>query len=157
MTLGTRWILVPVAGVLAAGAPTTNGTANMGSVLALRLIDGPGGTVSLESGWRSHGLRSPATPIIVNGVVFALSTGRPPAPGVGGNTAPGGRGNAAQDSGMPAVLYAYHGASGAPLWISQKSMTTSASPRSFWSAMGQVYVGADDGTIYAFGFLDERR
>jgi hypothetical protein len=36
-------------------------------------------------------------------------------------------------------------------------MTSPAFERSFWSAMGQVYVGATDGTIYTFGFLDERR
>jgi hypothetical protein len=28
---------------------------------------------------------------------------------------------------------------------------------SIWSALSQVYVGAEDGTVYAFGFLDERR
>jgi outer membrane protein assembly factor BamB len=157
VTLGTRWILVPVSGALASGAPTTNGVANIGSVLALRLIDGPGGTVSLESGWRSHDLRSPATPIIVNGVVFALSTGRSPVPVVRGDGAPGGRGSASADRGMPAVLYAYDGASGQALWNSGASMTTAASPGSFWSAMGQAYVGTSDGTVYAFGFLDERR
>ena len=32
-----------------------------------------------------------------------------------------------------------------------------AAPGSFWSAGGQVYVGTQDGTLYAFGFNDERR
>ena len=36
-------------------------------------------------------------------------------------------------------------------------MTAFASPGSFWSSMGQVYVGTHDGTIYTFGFNDERR
>jgi hypothetical protein len=36
-------------------------------------------------------------------------------------------------------------------------MKTFASSGSFWSAMGQAYVGTHDGTLYAFGFLDERR
>ncbi len=36
-------------------------------------------------------------------------------------------------------------------------MPTSASPGSFWSGLGQVYVGTRDGTLYAFGFDDERR
>lgn len=52
---------------------------------------------------------------------------------------------------------AYHGVSGKPLWNSGKSMTTSAAPDSYWSGLSQVYVGSDDGTVYAFGFPDERR
>jgi hypothetical protein len=36
-------------------------------------------------------------------------------------------------------------------------MTGFASPGSFWSGLGQVYIGAHDGTVYAFGFNDERR
>jgi hypothetical protein len=36
-------------------------------------------------------------------------------------------------------------------------MTAPAAPGSFWSAFGQVYVGTMDGTLYAFGFKDERR
>jgi len=43
------------------------------------------------------------------------------------------------------------------LWTSETEMTTFASPGSFWTGYGQVYVGAHDGTIYAFGFNDERR
>ncbi len=110
-------------------------------MIALKLVE-TGGALSLEPGWVSHNLTTPATPIIVNGVVFALSTGRPAA---------------ATGKGTPAVLHAYDGATGKPLWNSQKAMTTFASPGSFWSAMGQVYVGTHDGTLYAFGFLDERR
>ena len=36
-------------------------------------------------------------------------------------------------------------------------MTTAASPGSFWSTGGQVFVGTHDGTVHAFGFNDERR
>ena len=35
-------------------------------------------------------------------------------------------------------------------------MTAPASPGSLWSGLGQVYVGADDGTLHVFGFDDER-
>ena len=135
------WILLPVKGRLAAGSPTSNGAVSAGAVVALKLADA-GGTLSLEPAWVSHDLVSPGTPIIVNGVVFALATGA-------GNTA-GGRGSAA-------ILHAYDGASGKPLWNSAKAMTTPASPGSMWSGLGQVYVGLRDGTLYAFGFNDERR
>jgi outer membrane protein assembly factor BamB len=141
VTLGTRWILVPVAGRVPAATAPTNGAISTGGMVALKLAD-TGGKLSLAPAWTSHNLTTPATPIAVNGVVFALSTGRP--------AAAGGRG-------APAVLYAYDGASGRALWNSAKSMATFASPGSYWSAMGQVYVGTHDGTLYAFGFLDERR
>jgi hypothetical protein len=54
------------------------------------------------------------------------------------------------------VLHVYEGATGKRLWSSGKAMTGSASPGSFWSSLGQLYVGAQDGTVYAFGFDDER-
>jgi hypothetical protein len=137
----TSWILLPVSGALAAGVTTTNGPAASGSVVALKVTDA-GGALSLTPGWVSHNLSSPATPLIVNGVVFALSTGMPA-------TATG--------RGSSAVLHAYEGATGKRLWNSAAAMTTFASPGSFWSSMGQVYVGTHDGTIYTFGFNDERR
>lgn len=142
---GTRWLLAPIAGRPAANlrAPATNGAISTGGVLALK-VDDSTGAIAVEPGWTSANLTSPATPIIVNGVVFALSTGRSAQAG-------------ASAAGRPAVLYAYDGASGKALWNSQRAIPTSAVERSFWSAMGQVYVGATDGTIYTFGFLDERR
>ena len=59
--------------------------------------------------------------------------------------------------GGAAVLHAYDGGTGKALWNSGKAMTTAASPGSMWSGLGQIYVGAHDGTLYAFGFNDERR
>jgi outer membrane protein assembly factor BamB len=82
--------------------------------------------------WTAN-LASPSTPIVVNDVVFVLERG---------NTA---------------VLHAYEGTTGKELWTSGKTMTAAAAPGSFWSAFGQVYVGTLDGTLYAFGFTDERR
>ena len=125
VTYGTRWIL----------APTATG------IVALKVV-GTDGSLALERGWAAANLTAPETPVVVNGVVFALASGRP--------STPAGRGTAA-------VLRAYDGTSGKELWTSGKAMTTFASPGSFWSAMSQVYVGTNDGTLHAFGFLDERR
>jgi len=138
---GPTWILVPVAGRVATGVPTTNGAVPTGAVVALKLSDARG-TVSLESGWVSGNLPAPGTPLIINGVVFTLGTGAP---------------SAAAGRGTPAILQAYDGASGKRLWNSSTAMTAFASPGSFWSNGGQVYVGTQDGTLYAFGFNDERR
>ncbi len=129
---GTSWILLPAKGGLAAGSAVHNGPVSAGAVAAVKLMDA-GGTLSLEPGWVSHDLSSPATPIIVNGVVFTLAAG------------------------APAVLHAYEGATGKRLWSSGKAMTTSASPGSMWTGLGQIYIGMSDGTLHAFGFNDERR
>ena len=123
VALGRRWILAPVTG----------------GIVAWKLAD-TGGTLSLEPGWTARNSTAPATPIVVNGIVFALSTGRTTA-----------------GPGTPAILRAYEGKTGKLLWESKNAMKSFASPGSFWSAMGQVYVGTNDGTVYAFGFLDERR
>ena len=137
----TSWILLPASGRLPADAPATNGPISAGAVLALKLVDAAG-ALSLERGWVSHNLSAPATPIIVNGVVFTLASGLP---------------ISASDRGAPAVVHAYDGATGKRLWSSEKAMTTFASPGSLWSGLGQVYIGTHDGTLYAFGFNDERR
>jgi hypothetical protein len=138
---GPTWILVPVSGGLASGPSTTNGPVSTGAVVGLKLSDAGGG-VSLEPGWVSHNQSAPGTPLIVNGVVFTLATGAP--------TNSSGRGT-------PAVLHAYDGATGKRLWNSGTAITAFASPGSFWSNGGQVYVGTHDGMLYAFGFNDERR
>ena len=118
VTTGARWIVVP----------TSTG-------LTTLKVGGSGGSLSLDRGWTAN-VASVTTPIVVNGVVFALATGR---------------------ATTPAVLHAFDGVSGKPLWNSAKAMKAPASPGSFWSALSQIYVGTTDGTLHAFGFLDERR
>jgi hypothetical protein len=133
------WVLVPVSGKLPSGSASTNGAIAAGAVVALKVTDASG-ALSLQPGWVSHDLSAPGTPVVINGVVFTLATG----------AAPSGRGGAA-------VLHAYEGATGRRLWTSGKAMPTAASPGSMWSGLGQIYVGAQDGSLYAFGFNDERR
>jgi hypothetical protein len=138
---GTSWILLPARGRLGAGIATANGPVNTGAVVALKLVDASGAP-SLEPGWVSDDLSSPATPLIVNGIVFTLASGV-------SSTGTG--------QGSAAVLHAYDGATGKRLWTSGKAMSTPASPGSMWSGLGQIYVGMQDGTLHAFGFNDERR
>jgi hypothetical protein len=138
---GAPWILVPVRGRIAAGASSANGAVTNGAVVAMKLTGGAN-ALSLAPEWVSHDLVSPSTPLVVNGVVFALATGVP--------ATSSGKGGAA-------ALHAYDGTSGKRLWESGKAMAGAASPGSFWSGLSQVYVGARDGTLYAFGFEDERR
>jgi hypothetical protein len=132
---------VPVTGKLATDISASNGAIATGAVVALRVTDA-GAAMSIDPAWVSHDVSSPGTPMIVNGVVFVLGTGSAAA---------------ANGRSTPAVLNAYDGATGKRLWASGSAMTTAASPGSFWSTGGQVFVGAHDGTVYAFGFNDERR
>jgi hypothetical protein len=137
------WMLLPVAGRPAMRGPSANGAITSGAVMALK-VSGDGSALSLEPGWVSHDLTGPATPIIVNGVVFTLATGASSS-------------SSSSASGTAAVLHAYEGATGKRLWTSGKAMTDPASPGSFWTGTGQIYVGSRDGTLHAFGFTDERR
>jgi hypothetical protein len=109
---GTRWILAEVSGAIG----------------AFRIVD-KGGALTVERAWTSRPIPSPRTPIIVNGVVFALA---------GGN------------SGANAVLYALEPASGTELWNSGTIITSEASA-GMSAGTGQVFVVTADNTVYAFG------
>jgi outer membrane protein assembly factor BamB len=134
--LGMAWLLVPVAGRPAADLASMNGTVTNGAVVALRIANSAG-KPSLEQGWVSRDLAAPVAPIVVNGVVFAASGGKGPS--------------------TPAVLYALDGRTGKELWNSGKTITSYMPGRNLWSGNSQVYVGAFDGTVYAFGFAMERK
>jgi outer membrane protein assembly factor BamB len=114
---GVRWLVIP---------------ANNG-ILAVRVTH-QDGAFAVQPGWMSENIDAPLTPILVNGVVFALS-GPPNA---------------------PARLHALDGTSGKTLWQSGGSIGAPVSGRSFWTGSGHVFVGARDGSVYAFGFDMER-
>jgi outer membrane protein assembly factor BamB len=109
---GTRWIVTEMSGAIAA------------FTVAFK-----GGTPALERAWMSRKMESPRTPLVVNGVVFALSGG-----GGGAN----------------AVLYALDPASGRELWNSGATITSVASA-GMSAGTGQVHVVTADNTVYAFG------
>lgn len=126
---GTRWILVP---------------AN-GNVQALKVVD-KGGSAAVEAGWTSRALTAPVAPIVVNGVVFALSSGE-------FRTADD-KVTAAQRAqrSTPAVLYALDGVSGKELWSSGKSITSFVHSGVLASDHNMVFVAGHDGTQYSFAF-----
>jgi outer membrane protein assembly factor BamB len=90
-------------------------------------------------------MTSPLTPIVFNGVVFALSSGEHRAAADAKLTAA----QRAQRS-VPAVLYALYPATGKELWNSGKSITSFARA-GISAAAGQIYVVTFDNTLYAFG------
>jgi hypothetical protein len=148
---GTRWVLAPMAGTLAAGSgfANANGAITNGTVVAFKVAD-QGGKPVLTPAWASRDLVSPATPVVVNGVVFALSSGEFHS-GDSSVTAT----QRAQRS-QPAVLYALDAFTGKELWNSGKTIM-SFSPHSAGLAVstGQIYIVTYDSTVYAFGFEEK--
>lgn len=83
------------------------------------------GTISLEPGWVSRDIASPSTPLVINGVVFAAS---------------------------PTMLYALDGLNGQELWNSGATIASPVRSGTLAGGGSQVYVGAQDGTLYVFGY-----
>ena len=86
---------------------------------------------SLDAGWTSREMSSSIAPMIVNGVVFAVAAG---------------------SRATNAVLYALDGLTGKELWNSGKSVASVVTSGGLSAVGGQVYLGTQDGTMYAFGF-----
>lgn len=129
---GTRWIVSPASGAAIASAGFS-GSAKSG-IVAWKLVD-QGGSLSLQPGWVSRELNGPLTPAIVNGIVFAVSSGL---------SRGGQRGRA--------VLYALDGGTGKEIWNSGPAITSFVKSGGLAAGGGRVYVSGHDGTQYAFGF-----
>jgi hypothetical protein len=144
---GVRWLLAAVSGVPASGSGFSAGNTPItnGAIAAWKLME-RNGTVSLEPGWVSRDLISPLTPMIINGVVFAVSSGEYHTDDKNLTTAP-----RAQRS-SPAVLYALDGATGKVLWDSGKTITSFVHSGGLSGGASQLYLETYDQTLYAFGF-----
>jgi outer membrane protein assembly factor BamB len=96
-------------------------------------------------------MTSPLSPIIVNGVMFAVSSGEYH-PAAGSSASASERATKS----TPAVLYALDAASGQQYWSSAKTVTSFVAGTPLWVGAGQVYLATYDNTVYAFGFAEER-
>jgi hypothetical protein len=141
---GTRWIAASVVGGEAPGLKfTSNGRAPAGSIVAFTLVDADG-RLTLAPAWRSSNLVSPLPPLVVKGMVLAVSSGEH-------RTGPANLGAAQRrQRSEPARLYVLDAASGKPLWNSGTTITSTARAR-IAAAAGQVYLVTDDSHLYAFG------
>jgi outer membrane protein assembly factor BamB len=129
---GTRWIIATVNGSVAPDTKfaMSNGTAAKGALVAFTVVD-QNDVPTLQPQWVSRDLASPATPTVVNGVVFALAS-------------------------SPAVLYALDGATGKELWTSGTTIASAVRGIGPSAGESQVYVVTGDGTLYTFGMPAER-
>jgi outer membrane protein assembly factor BamB len=107
-----------------------NGGVTNGAIVAFKVVD-QGNGLTLQPAWASRDIPSASSPIVVNGVVFALASG-------------------GQRAG-PAVLYALDGLTGKELWNSGTTIASFVSSGGLAGGDGQVYVPTYDNTLYAFG------
>ncbi|OLE85599.1 MAG: hypothetical protein AUF76_00330 [Acidobacteria bacterium 13_1_20CM_2_65_9] len=94
------------------------------------------GKVTVQPGW-ARAIAAPLKPLVINGVLFAASSGTRTA---------------------PAVLYAIDAMSGKDLWNSGRTITSSVRGglSGLSGGQGNVYVPGSDSTLYAFGFEIEK-
>ena len=144
---GSRWVLAPTAGPVASDAAftVTNGDVTHGAIVAWKVVD-RNGAPALQPGWVSRDMVSPLPPMIVNGVVFAVSSGAFRA-----NDSQLTAAERAQRSSR-AVLYALDGTTGKELWSSGDTIPSFVHGGGLSGGGNQVYLGTHDGTLYAFGF-----
>src|ERR1700730_10740022 len=136
----------PLVATAASGRPDFNGLATWRDargrrwLLAATVSPGTGairaftftvknGAPALEQAWTSRDLISPRAPIIINGVVFALPSGR---------------------QSEPAVLYALNPDTGKEIWSSENTITSLATA-GLSAGTGQVFVVTYDNTVWSFG------
>jgi hypothetical protein len=112
-------------------------------IVTFKLAD-EGGKPALTQGWQSPNLVSPLAPIVVNGMVMAVSSGEYR----GGDATLTAAARAKQS--QPAVLYVLDGATGKEMWNSGKTITSFARA-GMAAGGGQVYLVTYDNQLYAFG------
>jgi outer membrane protein assembly factor BamB len=116
----------------AAGVPWVAASAPRG-IVTFKLTE-QGGKAAFQAGWTSPDIASPLSPLVVNGVLFAASTGTRAVPG---------------------VLYALDAATGRQLWTSGRAITSTIRG-GLTAGAGTVFVPGSDSTLYAFGFAIEK-
>jgi outer membrane protein assembly factor BamB len=110
-----------------------------GVVTGFKIVDADG-AITLQPAWSSDPNVSLLTPTIMNGVVFAVSSGEP--------QGQRGQGNA--------VLHALDLTTGRELWTSGSAIASPVRGIGPVANDSQVYVVSADGILYTFGFPTER-
>jgi outer membrane protein assembly factor BamB len=126
---GTRWVLAPGSAALA----------------AWKVVEKNGG-IAWERAWTSIPMVSPLPPVVVDGVLFAVSSGEFYSKDASLSAAERAR------KSTPAVLYALDPLTGQQLWSSGNVITSFVHSGGLSAGGGRIYVGGFDGTQYAFGF-----
>ncbi|HZT29171.1 MAG TPA: PQQ-binding-like beta-propeller repeat protein [Bryobacteraceae bacterium] len=152
---GARWLYAPAWGPLHSEAPKfaiRNGEAPNGSILGFR-VEEKDGKPQLAPAWVSRDMNVPEPPVVVNGVVLAVSSGE----NVRQLDTEGHLLTSEQRATHPtghATLYAFDAQTGKELFSSGDTMPSFTHFSGLAVAGGRVYVSNYDGTLYAFGVKD---
>jgi outer membrane protein assembly factor BamB len=145
---GRRWLLVPMEGPPSKNAPGfkySHGKADQGSIMAFEVrLDSTKNTPTLAPIWISSDIHAPDPPVVANGVVYALDTGKTTME----SRAKGKPGNIPVSH---AVLYAIDAETGQQLYSSDNLIDSWTHFTEPVVAGGKVYVSTWDGRVYAFG------
>ena len=126
-----RWILAPSPG-------------EHGSVVALKVVSNSS-SLAFEEGWKSRELTAPLSPIVSNGVVFALASGEFQ------STDPKVKLAKRVKNSTNAVLYALDGETGKELWNSGEQITSFVHSGALAAGDTRIYLADYEGNEYAFG------
>jgi hypothetical protein len=142
---GRRWLFMPMQGPPSKGAPKfkyTYGNAEQGSIMAFEVrMDPDKGKPMLDPVWISRDMRAPDPPVVANGVVYALQTGKNATETRSAGKLPGAN----------AILYALDAEGGRQLYSSEKLIDSFTHFSEPVVAGGKIYVSTWDGKVYAFG------
>jgi len=161
---GARWLYIPMWGPPAKAGPKfpmTNGDAPSGSIMAFTVED-QGGKPALVPQWISRDLNLSSSPVVANGVVYALQTAESAVQVPKSVFTPEGRrqpfdvnANAVNRIMTPhatMTLFAFDAATGKELWSSKKVMD--GNTVHFTQpvvALGKVFAVDHAGHLWAFG------
>ena len=145
---GRRWLYAPMLGPQAKDSPRfaqSYGPAGQGSIMAFEVkMDPATGKPTLDPAWISGEMHAPEPPVVANGVVYVLLSGK---------TSDESRGAIAPPPGLNpnAVLIALDAETGKPLYTSGTTISSFTHFNEPVVSGGQVYVCTWDGKIYSFG------
>ncbi len=149
---GTRWLYAAAWGPVASKAPAfplTNGPTPNGSIMAFRVEEKNGNPV-LTPAWVSRDMNVPEPPVVVNGMVFALSSGEFTRQIKDDGTLYTGQERVAKAVGN-ATLYAFDAETGKELFSSGKAMSSFTHMGGLAVSSGRIFATTHDSTLYAFG------
>jgi hypothetical protein len=142
---GKRLLAIPMEGPPSKEAPKfkyTYGNAEQGSIMAFELrVDPSNGKPTLDPLWVSREMHAPDPPVVANGVIYALQTGKDATESRSGG----------KIQTPNAILYALDAETGRQLYSSEKLIDSFTHFSEPVVAGGQVYVSTWDGKVYAFG------
>jgi outer membrane protein assembly factor BamB len=155
---GNRWIYFPAWGPVNAKAPAfpmMNGAVADGAILAFKVEEKDGKPIASPA-WRSLNMNLPESPIVANGVVYAVESGinELQADEEGHLMTSAERIKRAK---AHAVLMAMDAETGKPLYNSGETMPGLSHFGGIAISNGRVFVTTLDSYLYSFGLPDENR